>query len=133
MCLQCTAYMLGKANVLDCLLNWFIEEIGSPEPFFGKILVLLIRWKWLTQWKDIVAYYQRGENEASGTSEIAPITISMLPLCGVLWEQIQSTWCKMCFFIFGCLCVLTKFRVHKRRGEQLVILNSSYNLSILVQ
>lgn len=59
-------------------------------PFFlGKILALLIRWKHLTQQKDIVAYYQRGEYEASGPSEIAPVAISMLPLCGVLGEQIQ--------------------------------------------
>lgn len=109
-CIQCTAYMLGKANVLDCLLISFLEEIGSPQPFIlGKILALLIRWKHFTQWKDVLAYYHRGECEASGPFEITPITINMLPLCGVLWEQIQWTWCKMCFFIFGCLHVLIKF------------------------
>lgn len=35
---------------------------------------------------------------------------------------IQWTWCKTCFFIFGCLHVLIKFRVQKLRGQQLVIL-----------
>lgn len=34
---------------------------------------------------------------------------------------IQWIWCKMSFFIFGCLHVFIKFRVHKLRGEQLII------------
>lgn len=36
--------------------------------------------------------------------------------------MIQWPWCKTCFFMFGCLHVFIKFRVHKLRGEQLVIL-----------